>query len=104
MFCLVGDVAEDEYPIARDAATTIGRKECDITFENDTLMSDRHASITHTTKMDTSCATTAVPTACFCAFKQARKTPVGSGDLVRAGRQFLLFSSEQRQLPRYALR
>jgi len=87
-----GDVADEEYPIARDAATTIGRKECDITFENDTLMSDRHASITHTEEgyflRDDGSAN-----GVFLRVPEARKMPVESGDLVRAGRQFLLFSS-----------
>jgi pSer/pThr/pTyr-binding forkhead associated (FHA) protein/thioredoxin reductase/ferredoxin len=88
-----GGVAEEEYPLARHASTTIGRKECDISFDNDTLMSDRHASISNNDDgyfLRDDGSTNGV----FLRVKEARKTAVESGDLVRVGRQFLLFSSE----------
>jgi pSer/pThr/pTyr-binding forkhead associated (FHA) protein/thioredoxin reductase/ferredoxin len=88
-----GDVADEEYPISLHAATTIGRKECDINFENDTLMSDRHASITHTEEgyfLRDDGSTNGV----FLRVPEARKTPLESGDLLRVGRQFLLFSAD----------
>ena len=90
---LPGGGAEDEYPIARDAATTIGRKNCDISFENDTLMSDSHASISHGEDgyflRDDGSAN-----GVFLRLPAARKTPLQPGDLLRLGRQFLLVSDE----------
>lgn len=41
-------VEENEYEIEPDGVLTIGRLGCDLTFENDSLMSAKHASILHT--------------------------------------------------------
>lgn len=88
---LPGGVAEDEYPIREGAVTTIGRKDCDLLFENDTMMSDRHASISHNRDgfflRDDGSAT-----GVFLRVPAARKLEVADGDLIRGGRQFLLFT------------
>ena len=40
-------VEADEFPVAANAVTTIGRSGCDVSFPEDTALSSRHASISH---------------------------------------------------------
>jgi pSer/pThr/pTyr-binding forkhead associated (FHA) protein/ferredoxin len=88
---LSGGVTENEYPIFENSVTTIGRKECHILFPNDTMLSDRHASISKNTDgyylRDDGSAT-----GTFLRVPEAGKIEVAPEDLVRVGRQFLLFS------------
>ncbi len=94
--CLVrvlpGGIEEDEYPIAEDAVLTLGREGCDVSFPSDTMLSPRHASISHTDEgyflRDDGSAT-----GVFLRVPSRRKIGVVSGDLLRAGRQFLLFTT-----------
>ena len=94
---LPGGIEEDEFPIARDAVFTIGRDGCDAAFPTDTLLSPRHASISHTQEgfflRDDGSAT-----GVFLRVPSRRKLEVGPGDLLRAGRQFLLFDTEDGHL------
>ncbi len=87
---LPGDVLEDEFPIKSAGVTTIGRKNCDITFPEDTMLSESHASLSHNEegyfiRDDGSSsgvylkATEGVP------------LEVAPGSMARAGRQFLQF-------------
>ena len=91
---LAGNVEEDEFPLKEKGVTTIGRKECDISLLGDTLLSDVHASILHTDDgyflRDDGSAT-----GVFYRAPQGRPMEVSSGDLIRLGRQFLLFSGER---------
>lgn len=88
---LPGGTAEAEYPVERSAVTTIGRKGTGIVFPNDTMMSDQHASISHGPDgyflRDDGSAT-----GTFLRVSEAGRLEVSEGDIVRAGRQFLLFS------------
>ena len=89
---LPGGVEEDEYPIAKGSVLTIGRQGCDVSFPSDTMLSPRHASISQTDEgyflRDDGSAT-----GVFLRVPAQRKLEVGSGDLLRAGRQFLLFNA-----------
>ncbi|MCH7665231.1 MAG: FHA domain-containing protein [Acidobacteria bacterium] len=83
-------VQEDEFLLAK-AVTTIGRGGCDLSFPNDSTLSDIHASVSHSEEgyflRDDGGAT-----GVFLRAPAGRKLEVGDRDLVRVGRQFLLFS------------
>ncbi len=89
---LPGGIEEEEYPIAEGAVLTLGREGCDVSFPSDTLQSPRHASITGTSEgyflRDDGSAT-----GVFLRVPSRRKITVVTGDLLRAGRQFLLFTA-----------
>ncbi len=89
---LPGGIEEDEYPIADGAVLTLGRQGCDVDFPSDTLLSPRHASISGTEEgyflRDDGSAT-----GVFLRVPSRRKISVVSGDLLRAGRQFLMFTA-----------
>ena len=86
-----GNVEENQYRIKTNGITSIGRKDCDITLADDTLLSDIHASISHG------------PEGYFLRDDGSKNgvflmAPVGRflettpGSIVRAGRQFLVFN------------
>ena len=89
---LPGGIEEDEYPIADGAVLTLGRNGCDVDFPTDTMLSPRHASISGTDEgyflRDDGSAT-----GVFLRVPSRRKIAVVTGDLLRAGRQFLLFTA-----------
>ncbi len=82
-------VEEDEHPLLAGAVTTIGRSGCDLSFAEDTLLADRHASVAHSEEgwflRDDGGAT-----GTFLRVRPGEKRPLGDGDLLRAGRQFLV--------------
>ncbi len=90
---LPGGIEEDEYPIADGAVLTLGREGCDVSFPPDTMLSPRHASISGTDEgyflRDDGSAS-----GVFLRVPSRRKIGVVAGDLLRAGRQFLLFSAD----------
>ncbi len=90
---LPGGVEDDEYPVLSRGATTVGRFGCDVSIESDTLLSDRHASILHGDDgfllRDDGSAT-----GVFLRVPATRKLEIGAGDVVQAGRQFLLFAGD----------
>ncbi len=88
---LPGGIEEDEYPIADGEVLTLGREGCDVNFPSDTMLAPRHASISatgegHFLRDDGSA------TGVFLRVPSRRKIALASGDLLRAGRQFLLFT------------
>ena len=91
---LPGGVEAEEYPVIRDSVLTLGRKDCDASFPSDTLLSPRHASISHTEEgyylRDDGSAS-----GVFLRVPSRRKLEVSAGDLLRAGRQFLLFATSE---------
>ncbi|MEM7584828.1 MAG: FHA domain-containing protein [Acidobacteriota bacterium] len=95
---LPGGIEEAEYPIVADAVLTLGRGEdCDASFPSDTLLSPRHASISHTDEghylRDDGSAS-----GVFLRLPSRRKLELSAGDLLRAGRQFLLLSESEASL------
>lgn len=90
---IAGGVEEDEYPVTINGTTTIGRKFCDIVFPDDTNLSERHASISHgpegfVLKDDGS------QNGVFIRLTEGKQREVTQGDVIRLGRQFLLFRRE----------
>ncbi len=87
---LAGGVQEDEHPLKQFGVTTIGQKFCDIVFPDDMLLAERHASVSHNAdgfflRDDGS------QTGVFLRLTEGRPIEVTGGDLVRLGRQFILF-------------
>ncbi len=100
---LPGGTEEDELPIASDSVFTIGRDGCDASFPSDTLLASRHASISKTDEgffLRDDGSTTGV----FLRVPSRRKLELAPGDLLRAGRQFLLIGRKEtaRQSPNQA--
>lgn len=88
-----GGVDEDEFPVALSGITTIGRKFCDIVFPEDVNLSERHASISHGPdgfflRDDGS------QTGVFLGATEGKPIQVTNGDLLRVGRQFIVFKAE----------
>jgi len=86
-------VEEDEFTLHEDGATTIGRKEGDLTFPEDNRLSSPHASVTHTPdgyvlRDDGS------NTGTFLKLQPGERTKMTSGALLQVGRQFLVFGRE----------
>ena len=89
---LPGGVEGEEFPLPKRAVTSIGRRpDCDIAFTDDTTMSRRHASIEPREDgiylVDEN-STTGV----FLKIPARRKLRITTGDVIRVGRQFLLFA------------
>lgn len=88
-----GGVEEDEFPLTMNGVTTIGRKFCDIVFPDDANLSDRHASVVQTPegfflRDDGS------QTGVFLKAAEGKLIETAAGDLLRLGRQFLIFRGE----------
>ena len=82
-------VEADEYAVRADGVTTIGRSGCDLAFPNDDTLAERHASISHgregyALRDDGGASGT------FLRVPPGRKRRLSDGDLLRAGRQFLV--------------
>jgi len=90
-------VQEEEFQLKEFGVTTIGRKSCDIVFPEDNLLSERHASISHD-KNGFSLIDEGSSTGIFLRVPDGGPTEVGDGDLLRTGRQFLLFSTRNGEL------
>ncbi|MBI4549198.1 MAG: FHA domain-containing protein [Ignavibacteriae bacterium] len=89
-------VEEDEFPLTINGVTSIGKKFCDIVFPDDDFLADRHASVSHTTegfylRDDGS------ETGVFLRAREGKSLEIASSDLVRLGRQFLLFIADNSQ-------
>ena len=90
---LQDDVDEDHYPLLKNQVATIGRKECDINFPDDTMLSDKHASVSHGPDgyflRDDGSAN-----GVFLRAPEGRYIKAEPGNLLRVGRQFLLIRKE----------
>ena len=85
-------VVEDEFTLG-ETATTIGRKDGDLTFPEDNRLSSPHASVTHTPegyvlRDDGS------NTGTFLKLQAGDRTEMSSGSLLQVGRQFLVFGRD----------
>lgn len=85
-----GGVEEEEHAIAPQTVTTIGRQGCDVSFPADTMLSNHHASISHT-EMGCFLRDDGSASGVFLEVPSTRKLKLAAGDLIRAGKQFLLF-------------
>ncbi len=89
---LPGGVVGEEYPLAAQSVSSIGRGGCDITFPEDTLLAEHHASLVLS---DDGCLLRddGSPGGVFLRLPIHRKIALEPGDLLCAGRQFLLLGS-----------
>ena len=88
-----GGVEEDEFPLKQNGMTTIGRKFCDIVFPDDVNLSERHASVSHGPD-GFSLRDDGSQTGVFVSATEGQPVQVTNGDLVRLGRQFLVFKED----------
>ncbi len=86
---LSGDVEENEVPLLAGAMLTLGRQGCDLSYPEDPTLSERHASIVHTSEgwllRDDGAAT-----GVFLRARPGEVEELAPGTIVRAGRQFLV--------------
>jgi pSer/pThr/pTyr-binding forkhead associated (FHA) protein/ferredoxin len=90
---ITGNVEAEEFPVTKNGLTTIGRKDCDLNFPDDLLLSGRHASITHGPEgyfLRDDGSTNGV----FIKLKEAQPVEAAHGHIVRLGKQLLLFETE----------
>jgi len=88
-----GNVEAEEFPIQKNGLTTLGRKDCDINFAEDLLLSGRHASISHSAEgyyLRDDGSTNGV----LIKLKETKPVEVLHGHVVRLGKQTLLFEIE----------
>lgn len=88
---LPGGVQEDEFPLPAEGVATLGRRGCDINFESDTEISPQHASLLQR-EGEFFLRDDGSSTGIFLQVPSNRRIAIGHGDLLRMGRQFLLFS------------
>jgi thioredoxin reductase/pSer/pThr/pTyr-binding forkhead associated (FHA) protein/ferredoxin len=86
-----GGVEEDEFALKPHGVTTIGRRDCTISFPEDNALSPSHASVSHSheghfLRDDGS------ETGTFLTLRPGKSYPLQSGDLLRLGQRFLLFN------------
>lgn len=89
MHRLPGGVEGDEHGLAAGSTTTLGSGACDLSFPEDAQMSEQHASLVLTdggAVLRDDGSTNGV----FLAVPSRRKIELKHGDLLRAGRQFLV--------------
>jgi pSer/pThr/pTyr-binding forkhead associated (FHA) protein/ferredoxin len=92
---LAGNVEADEFPLNGNGLTTIGRSACDLTFMDDMLLSEKHASISHNPAEDGYwLRDDGSVNGVFLRVKEARPLEITPGSLVRIGKQYLLFGKE----------
>ena len=82
-------VEEAEYAVRSGGVTTIGRGGCDLSFANDDSLAERHASISHSDD-GYALRDDGGASGVFLRVPAARKRRLVDGDLLRAGRQFLV--------------
>ncbi len=82
-------VEEAEYAVRSGGVTTIGRGGCDLSFPNDDSLAQRHASVSHS-EDGYALRDDGGASGVFLRVPAARKRRLTDGDLLRAGRQFLV--------------
>jgi pSer/pThr/pTyr-binding forkhead associated (FHA) protein/thioredoxin reductase len=91
---LRGGAEAEEFALKPSGITTIGRERCDICFSGDTLMSERHATISEGpdayTLVDNRSAT-----GVFLRITETKPTLLPPDAIVSAGAQWLLFAGER---------
>ena len=84
-------VEETEYAVRAAGVTTIGRSGCDVSFPHDDSLAERHASISHSDD-GYALRDDGGGSGVFLRVPAARRRRLADGDLLRAGRQFLVVS------------
>jgi len=92
---LAGNVEEEEYPVRMNRVTTIGKKDCDLNFSEDALMSERHASIAHSpAEAGYFLRDDGSASGVFIRLKDGKPCEVVPGNMLRIGKQFLVLGIE----------
>ncbi len=90
---LQGEITADEYALGQNQVTTIGKRECDICFEEDSTLSDKHASILHQSDgyfLRDEGGRNGV----FVQLTEGRSVEAPPGAIVKVGEQWLVFGGE----------
>ena len=87
---LRGGVEEEACRLAANAFVTIGRADCDLEYRDDTFLAPRHASIRHS-EAGFELRDEGGDSGTFLRLHPARKYELSPGDLLRVGRQYLLY-------------
>jgi thioredoxin reductase/pSer/pThr/pTyr-binding forkhead associated (FHA) protein len=88
-----GGIDGDEFPLHKGKVVSLGRGGCDLSFPEDPLLGERHATIT----FDGESAVLqdgGSENGLFLYVPSRRKLELRPGDLLRAGRQFLLIDND----------
>lgn len=89
-----GGVDGDEFGLHKDTVVTLGRSStCDLSFPNDALLGEQHASITFDGE-GALLVDGGAENGVFLYVPARRKLELRPGDLLRAGRQFLVIDSD----------
>lgn len=86
-------IEEDELPLKAEGVTSIGRSDCDITFPEDTLLSENHASITHRDD-EYFLRDDGSKTGTYLRLRPDHARRLSDGDLLRVGRQILVVQAD----------
>ncbi|MEE8587487.1 MAG: FHA domain-containing protein [Acidobacteriota bacterium] len=92
---LPGGIEDSEHPVPSDGALTIGRSGCDLSFADDELISERHASISPGAKgflLRDDGSRNGV----FFQLVPGKPREVFAGDLISLARQFLLMGEDEK--------
>jgi pSer/pThr/pTyr-binding forkhead associated (FHA) protein/ferredoxin len=83
----------DEFPLASNGVTTIGRQGATVAFPQDSMLSDQHAAVSHGPAgfelRDLGSAN-----GVFLKIPEGRVVPLAPGTIVKAGRQWLITQAE----------
>lgn len=90
---LQGQITAEEYLLAADGVTTIGRQGCDVCFEDDSSLSDHHASILHR-EQAYFVQDEGSENGVFLQPIEGKAVAVPPGAILRAGSQWLIFGNE----------
>lgn len=92
---LAGNVEGEEFPVRLHRVTTIGKKNCDLNFPEDALMSEHHASIAHSpAEAGYFLRDDGGASGVFMRLKESKPCEVAPGNMIRLGKQFLVFGIE----------
>ncbi len=92
---LLDGTPADEFPLVANGATTIGRRETTVAFPDDSMLSDRHASITHG-PAGLELRDSGSPNGVFLKIPEGRDVALPPGTIVKAGRQWLVCGEADR--------
>jgi pSer/pThr/pTyr-binding forkhead associated (FHA) protein/ferredoxin len=87
---LADNVQENEFPLKPNGTTTIGKNECDINLPQDTLLSERHASVIHDPG-GYFLRDEGSESGVFFRVTESRPIELTTGTIILLGKQFLLF-------------
>ena len=91
---LQGEITADEYDLRQNQVTTIGKRGCDISFEEDSALSDKHASILHQSEgyfLHDEGGRNGV----FLQLTEGKSVEAPRGAIVKAGEQWLVFGDQE---------